>query len=128
MSGGKSEEDKKQEEAGRDWPEFLIEHEEVIGKYIDRIAGHIHEEIAEGRKQALHLARAQAKSGRWIIYLVLGIIVTALFMTFILVREGLLSGETFVFFGGALLGSLITFLSERIATLLYMSEWEEPTP
>lgn len=122
-----AEEKEKQDEAGRDWAEFMVEHEEPIGKYIDRIAGHIHQEYAEGRRQTLHLARAQAKSGVIIISVVLAIIVAGLVLTFILVRDGLLSGETFVFFTGALLGSLLTFLSERIATLLSIGEWEEST-
>jgi len=43
-------------------------------------------------------------------------------LTWSLVRDARLSGETFVFFIGALLGSLITFLAERIVPLLYPTE------
>ncbi|MCJ2562487.1 MAG: hypothetical protein LN417_00170 [Candidatus Thermoplasmatota archaeon] len=109
----------------KDWANFIVENEEQVGNLMDRVAGHIHQELDRGRRHTLQMARAQARSGLIVTSVVFAIISVGLILTFVLVREAFLSGETFVFFVGALLGSLITFLSERVSSLLYTRELEE---
>lgn len=104
--------------------DFLIQNEEAIGRYIDRLARHIVKWFDDVRQHKETVARAQARTGFVIILSVFILLGAGLVLTFILVLNALLSGETFVFFIGALFGSLITFLAERIP-LLYPPEEEE---
>ncbi len=105
-----------------DWAKFLVDHEPEVGRYIDRIAGHFIEFRKVDWEHQKAADRAAAVPGFIIILTVFILIAVALVLTWILVRDGALSGETFVFFIGALLGSLITFLAERIVPLLYPTE------
>lgn len=82
--------------------------------------------VIKGLEKSYHhkevVARAQAKLGFTIILSVFLLLGFGLAFTFYLVLNGRLSGETFVFFIGAMLGSLVTFLAERIVPLLYPPE------
>ena len=107
-----------------DWAKFLIENEPAVGAYIDRIARHFLDSRDREWKHRESADRAAAVPGFVIILVVFGLMGIALALTYQLVSSGRLSGETFVFFIGALLGSLITFLAERIVPLLYPTEEE----
>lgn len=109
----------------RDWAEFAVKNEEVVGRYIDRIAGHLFHAVEDKTKHKEVLTKAQGRAAMSIIVAVLALFGLALILTYTLVASGRLSGETFVFFVGALFGSLITFLAERIVPLLYPPD-EEP--
>jgi hypothetical protein len=114
----------KDDKEGKDWAEFAVKHEEVIGRYIDRIAGHIFHATTEKAKHREILNKAQGRAALAIVTGVLLLFAVALFLTYTLVASGRLSGETFVFFIGALLGSLFTLLAERVVPLLYPAEDE----
>ena|SRR2546425_5147882 len=114
----------KDEKQDRDWAEFAVKNEEVIGRYIDRIAGHFFHATTEKAKHREILTRAQGRAALAIVTGVLLLFAVALFLTYTLVANGRLSGETFVFFIGALLGSLFTLLAERVVPLLYPAEEE----
>jgi len=112
----------KGENEGKDWAEFAVKNEEAIGKYIDRIASHFFHATTEKGKHREILTRAQGRAALAIVTGVLLLFAVALFLTYTLVANGRLSGETFVFFIGALLGSLFTLLAERVVPLLYPAE------
>lgn len=114
----------KEDKGGKDWAEFAVEYEEVVWRYIDRIAGHIFHATTEKAKHREILTKAQGRAALAIVTGVLLLFAVALFLTYTLVAGGRLSGETFVFFIGALLGSLFTLLAERVVPLLYPVEGE----
>ena len=106
----------------KDWAEFIVQHEEPIRKLVDGIAEHFHREFDASRKHSETIARAQARTGLVVTLIVFGLLAAGLFMTFLLVSWGLLSGETFVFSLGTLLGALIAFVAEKVTPLLYPPE------
>jgi hypothetical protein len=112
----------KGDKEGKDWVEFAVKNEEVIGRYIDRIAGHFLHATTEKARHWEILTKAQGRAALAIVTGVLLLFAGALFLTYTLVASGRLSGETFVFFVGALLGSLFTLLAERVVPLLYPAE------
>lgn len=103
----------------------LARNEEPILRIFNTVADRIQSALAEGRKHNRALALAQGRTAAAIIVLALVVVLVVVLSTAYLVFSGFLSGETYVFLLGTLLGSLITFLADRLIPLLYMPIEEE---
>ncbi len=110
-------------------PEPLLDqiarNEGPLSNLINLLADRFQHETAEVRKYKRALGQAQARTAYGIIRWVLALVGIAIVATTYLVLLGILAGEVLVFLVGTLLGSLITFLTERVTPLLYLPIEEE---
>ncbi|MEE9197607.1 MAG: hypothetical protein V3U45_05645 [bacterium] len=118
-------EKKKEEPPAEPLLDQIARNEEPLINVVNAVADRLLEGVAEGRKYKRALAEAQALTGYRIVKWVFLLIGIAFALTTYLVLAGVLSGETFVFLLGTLLGSLITLLVEKVMPLLYLPIEEE---
>lgn len=103
----------------------LARNEESLLRLFNALADRIQGELSESRRYRRALATAQGRTATIIIIVILAMVFVIVLSTAYLVFQGFLTGETYVFLLGTLLGSLITFLAERLIPLLYMPIEEE---
>ncbi len=103
----------------------ISRNEASITNLVNLLADRWQQETSEVRKYNRLLGQTQARTASGIIRWVLTLVGIAIVATTILVLQGILPGETLVFLIGTLIGSLITFLAERVTPLLYLPIKEE---
>jgi hypothetical protein len=105
--------------------ETIAANEEKLGALAERVAKMVDGYVSKREKHVRDLeagrSRVAMRITLWAFVLIGGMLVG----TWVLTRERIVSGEAFAFLVGSLVGSVVTFLMERIAVYLVEPPLEE---